>query len=382
MNPCVLALLCLLPGEELQESSKSWHFTPPFSLFAPVPWSGGPLRPPERSIVESGPDGHVYAASWVAEPVGGTYDIYVRAKEPNGPWGPPVKVSNERWWLVFGGEVRLAVAGNNTLVVAWAGSAGAAIAWSTDFGRTFRGPVDVSQGIPGLDIGVAFDGSNRLHVLWSGVDAQGVREMFYTYSLGSAAGSLGGIDPGRFAPMWQLTNDAGLQDQPSIAADRSGHVYMSWLTSIPSGAYLSEGLIVRPGRDLRFRTAVLEGEMQVNTSPGGYAAFLYSRQGAHLRVAPYLILALGSEFVLERPVPTHAYQAGGGAPRSIEVCDDGTIAVALGCSDKVGANLFTELTLSRDHGRTFTDPVQVPAFQNDLGHWETVRPSLTVDPRG
>ncbi|MFO0981076.1 MAG: hypothetical protein U1E76_04880 [Planctomycetota bacterium] len=306
----------------------------------------------------------------------------MRTKDPNGPWGPPVKVSNERWWLVFGGEVRLAVAENNTLVVAWAGSAGASIAWSTDFGRTFQGPVDVSQGISGLDIGVAFDGMNRLHVLWSGVDAQGVREMFYTHSLGSVSGSMSGIEPEDFAPMRQLTSDAGLQDEPFLAADRSGRVSMSWLTSIPSGSYLSEGMIVGFGQDLRFRTDPLEGGMQVNTSPGGYAAFLYSRLEAHHRATPHLILALGNEFALERPVPTHAYAAGGGAPRSIEVCDDGTIAVALGCSDKVQANLFIELTLSTDFGRTFTEPVQVPALQNDLGHWETVRPSLTVDAWG
>jgi len=381
-----LILLCVIGSgahaQSKQDFSPHWQLSPHQSIFSPV-YHGSSLFTPGPSVIESAPGGHVYVAAWAPDPSTGRFDIFVRRRDPDGSWRSGVKVSHEARTAVFGSQPRLAVSHDGTVVVGWPAGEGM-LAWSTDLGVSFNGPVSVTRGVPGLDIDVVVDSRDTLHVIWKGVDALGTWDVYYTHSVGSFSGRLSDIDPGRFAPLLNLTTDRENHAELSLAADDAGRVHIAFSSALPSEPVRCEWIMLHDDHLDRYRLPEQTAAGQVDVTPLGFAAFVFSKRDENtFDLRPHLIRFLpGSSLFTDNAIPSRGTMTVAGYARSTAVQDDGTVAIAFNTCDQDCLNLFNELVVSRDFGLTFSLPLIVTIYRNSQGYLEGHPPALTLDESG
>ena len=365
-----------------------WLVSQPEAIFKSV--FDGSTRRPAYPAVAVGASGHVYVAAWAYDRDQSSWDLFVRIREPDsGSWSSPVNVSREHRGGTGLSFPRMVMTREDYLVVGYP-NPGASIAWSTDHGQTFQGPVDVSQGIPGTQMDFDVDIWGTVHVLWRGQDAGGEWDMYYSYAPGSVSGRFPGIDQGRFVPMINITDDDDLQRQPSLSAGGLGTSYAAFDTDLGPGMNHAELITISNGVPIdRYRFDEDDRIPQVAVSGTGNGIVALSTQdGPTSPVKPIMMPIIGSNVIdAVRDIPFKSDH--GGPPsnsRATQVLNDGTVGLAFSVCSIVDRELcrdvFIELTISRNWGATFAPSIQLLPFEDELGDLYYISTYLALDSSG
>ncbi|MFO0982607.1 MAG: hypothetical protein U1E76_12885 [Planctomycetota bacterium] len=358
-------------GLPLGRTTSDWEVSAPVSLFATL---GGVH--PRYPTIESASDDYVYALAWAPDPAINEARLYLRTRMPSGVWLPAVKVSDDAsGWTT---QARLAVTRDGgVLLAAWPAAGDVHLALSRDHGQTFSAPVAV-DGPVGLQVDVAIDREDGVHLAWRAQDATGVWDVYYAHSLVPARRGL----PLAFSHWQNLTNDPVLQDAPSIAVDDAGNVFVAFV-SAPGPSYESELIELTRGRTQRRRLQQLDGDLQVSTGGLNMVAPFFRLNSADQSAIPYALVRCAEPFDFwGMEIPTSGWRTIPGKARSSRIDETGMITVLSEAVGLYGLSVDIELTRSFDCGRTFTLPIAVTYWTNPpKGHWGT-NPALAVDRHG
>jgi len=364
--------------------SPGWHFTPPIPLFA-----GGLFKqPPGQPFLAVGPRGHVFVACWDSDPATNLYDVYVRVREPHGSFGDARKVSKEGWGGTDDRSPRAAVSPSGVVVIAWkgtnGGSPGVKLSMSSDDGKTFSKGVVVSGSQVVLNLDIAFDPWEALHVNFSAENAKGRRDLFYTRSLGARAGGGGGapltsIDPAEFTPIENLTRDPERQFNAYVAADGIGNVYVPINSYTDTTPVVGELLIRNQRWSIRHRLGEFHYMGPASTSPSGLAVVPFTvTEYDPTGINTYLMRVIGGRSFLPVVRVPLLFYGGVNDGEGITVKDDGTIVAVLQTFDE-DYDTFVEILMSKDFGESWLEPFLIRSWFAGPDGYRAVGTSADLD---
>ena len=383
VRTCLFVVLATSARGQAESSPKKhWYVTPPVPVFAPT---ADYLTVPRYPEIAVAPDGWVYVAAW-AGVVGDQFlDIHVRARDPSGQWQPPKRVSHESRWLT-GYPPKIATTRDGLVLVAWPGFKGggvrAVMRVSDDHARSFAKLFDAGEGVSVLDLDLAVDDRDVVHLAYTALGVGGNLDIFYRHTV-DARGSGGGgsradLDASDLSPPENLTSDR--QDNGAVQVSASGGATCFAFASQDakkSKPSFSE-LMLRSARSGSDRIQLQGSGLQVSIFEDGTLACLFIR-AVEAEAKQFLVPGRLDSLLMERQVPSSstvdAMHLDGNA---LHVGHNGRVVVAAWCFD---AGDYVELKVSDDLGQTFGDILDLSAWAGMYGPLQH-SPSIAVEDNG